>query len=114
QANVKDQMLSWALLLDHQFAAAKTPLGRLYEMTGNSSTEAIAPLLAWCDVETGDFQAAGPLLQFMPVPPVTGIGTFMPMWFPRIVELRAMVAEKTGNAAEATKDRELARKFSTE
>jgi hypothetical protein len=69
-------------------------------------------LLAWCDVETGDFEAAAPLLARTPVPPPTGVTTFMPLWFPRIFELRRAVAEKAGKSDEAKQNRELFAKLS--
>jgi tetratricopeptide (TPR) repeat protein len=112
ESTLKNQMLAWALLLDRQFKAAKVPLQRLYDASGSASNEGLPVLLAWSDVETGDFTAAAPLLARTPVPPATGISTFMPLWFPRIFELRAAVAEKAGNADEAKKERELFGKLS--
>ncbi len=104
QNAVKLRMLGWALLLDHQFAAAKAALQKIYDTTGVSSNEGITVLLAWCDVETGDYNSAAPLLAQTPVPPASGVSTFMPLWFPRIFELRAAVAEKGGRADEAKQD----------
>lgn len=112
QNEIKLQMLGWALLLDGQFEAAKTPLRKIYDTTGMSSNEGITVLLAWSDVETGDYNSAAPLLAMTPVPPTTGVTTFMPLWFPRLFELRAKLAEKAGKADEAKQDRELFRKLS--
>jgi tetratricopeptide (TPR) repeat protein len=112
QSEIRDQMLAWALLLDGKYQAAQAPLQKIYDVTGTASNEGIAVLLAWCDVEAGNIDSAAPLLALMPVPAYTGVTTFMPLWFPRLFELRAAVAEKAGNAGEANKDRELFRKLS--
>jgi hypothetical protein len=105
-------MLAFALLLDRQFAAAKVPLQKLYDASGTSAVEGLPVLLAWANVETGDVAAAAPLLAQTPVPPSGGIDGFMPLWFPRVFELRAVVAEKAGKSDEATRYRELFGKLS--
>ena len=105
-------MLAFALLLDGRFAAAKAPLQKLYDASGAASIEGLPVLLAWANVETGDFTAAARLLALTPVPPTAGIDSFMSLWFPRIFELRAMVAEKTGKPDEARRYRELFAKLS--
>jgi tetratricopeptide (TPR) repeat protein len=112
ESGLRNQMLAFALLLDRQFAAAKVPLQKLYDASGTAAIEGLPVLLAWCHVETGDFAAAAPLLALTPVPPSGGIDTFMPLWFPRIFELRAVVAEKTGKPEEAKRNRELFDKLS--
>lgn len=112
ESALKSQVLAWALLFDRQFKAAKVPLQTLYDASGAAANEGLPVLLAWCDVETGDFTAAAPLLALTPVPPSTGIGNFMPLWFPRIFELRAAVAGKAGKADEARQYTELFGKLS--
>lgn len=112
QTTVRDQMLAFALLLDGQFEAAKAPLQHLYDVTGTAGYEGITVLLAWCDVETGKFQDADPLLALTPVPPTNGLDTFMPLWFPRLFQLRAEVARKSGKAAGANQNQELFEKLS--
>ncbi|HEX3876274.1 MAG TPA: hypothetical protein VHW24_04770 [Bryobacteraceae bacterium] len=112
QAGVRDQMLAWGLLLDHHFEDARAPLQRIYDVTGMASPDAITVLLAWCDIETGKLDAAAPLVELTPVPPASGINSFMPIWFPRIWDLRAKVADKTGRASEAAQDRDLLKKWS--
>ncbi|MGA7239857.1 MAG: hypothetical protein WBY44_29525 [Bryobacteraceae bacterium] len=109
---LKNQVLAWALLLDSQFKAAKVPLQKLYDTSGSAANEGFPVLLALCDVESGDFAAAAPLLALTPVPPATGIGTFMPLWFPRIFELRAAVAAKEGKPDVAKQASELFDKLS--
>ncbi len=112
QTGVKNEMLAWALLFDHQFQAAKVPLRKIYDATGTASNEGVPVLLAWCDVEAGNVDDAAPLLTLTPVPSSTGVSTFMPLWFPRIFELRAAVSGKTGKADEAKQNLELFRKLS--
>jgi tetratricopeptide (TPR) repeat protein len=112
ESGLRNQMLAFALLLDRQFAAAKVPLQKLYDASGAASIEGLPILLAWANVEAGDFTAAAPLLALTPVPPSGGIDSFMPLWFPRIFELRAAVAEKTGKPDEAKQYRELFGKLS--
>lgn len=112
QAAVRDQMLGFALLLDGRFDAAKEPLQRLYDTTGTAEYEGITVLLAWCDAQTGKLDAAAPLLALTPIPPAGGIDTFMPMWFPRIFELRAKAAQKAGKPDEARQDDALFGKLS--
>jgi tetratricopeptide (TPR) repeat protein len=101
QSAAKDQMLALALLFDRQFEAAKAPLQRLYDTSGAGANEGVPVLLAWCDMETGKPEAAGPLIALTPVPASTGINTFTPVWFPRLFELRANAAAKAGKAEEA-------------
>lgn len=109
---VRDEMLAYALVLDRQFAAAKAPLQRMYDATGTASYEGMPVLIAWSDVEAGDTAAAAPLLATTPVPPISGVTTFLPLWFPRIFDLRAKVAEKSGQPQEAGRNRDLFHKLS--
>jgi tetratricopeptide (TPR) repeat protein len=112
ESGLRNQMLAFALLLDRQFAAAKVPLQKLYDASGTAAIEGLPVLLAWANVETGDFSAAAPLVAQTPVPPSGGIDSFMPLWFPRIFDLRAVVAEKAGKSDEAKRYRELFGKLS--
>lgn len=112
QSAVRDQMLGFALLLDGRFEAAKAPLQRLYDTTGVTGYEGIAVLLGWCDIQTGNVAAAAPAIALTPIPPPEGLDTFMPLWFPRLFELRATVARKNGKEAEANQDMALFQKLS--
>ena len=112
QSLVRDEMLAYALVLDRQLTAAKAPLQRLYDATGTASFEGMPVLLAWSNVETGDTAAAAQLLANTPVPPIAGVTPFLPLWFPRIFDLRAKVAEKAGRQSEATQNRDLFHKLS--
>jgi len=113
QGAVKDQMLAYALLLDGKVKAAAEPLQRLYNASGIAVNEEGLPvLLAWTLLESGDAAAAAPLLKLNPVPPGAGVSTFMPLYFPRVFELRAQVAAKAGKADEARQNLDLFRKLS--
>jgi tetratricopeptide (TPR) repeat protein len=112
QSAVKDQMLAYALLLDGKVKAAAGPLQRIYDTTGIGLNEGLPVLLAWTHLASGDADAAAPLLKLDPVPPAGGVGTFMPLYFPRIFELRSQVAEKAGKADEARQELELFNKLS--
>jgi tetratricopeptide (TPR) repeat protein len=109
---LKQQMLAYALLLDGKVKDAAAPLQRLYDATGVAINEGLPTLLAWTHIESGDLGSAAPLLKLNPVPPHTGVNTFMPLYFPRIFELRSMVAAKAGKADEAKHDFDLFQKLS--
>jgi Flp pilus assembly protein TadD len=109
---VKQQMLAYALLLDGKVKAAAAPLQRLYDATGAAINEGLPVLLAWTDIASGDFAAAAPLLKLTPVPPHAGVSTFMPLYFPRIFELRSMVAANAGKTDDARQDLDLYQKLS--
>jgi tetratricopeptide (TPR) repeat protein len=112
QDMVKQQMLAYALLLDGQVKAAAAPLQRLYDATGIAINEGLPVLLGWAHIETGDFEGAAPLLRLNPIPPHTGVNTFMPLYFPRIFQLRSMVAAKAGKTDEAKQYTDLYQKLS--
>jgi hypothetical protein len=105
-------MLAYALLLDGKVKSAAEPLQRIYDASGIALNEGLPVLLAWTHLENGDANGAAPLLKLNPVPPPGGVGTFMPLYFPRIFELRSMVAEKAGKADEAKQNLELFHKLS--
>ncbi len=101
QSAVRDQVLAYALLLDGKVDAAANPLQRLYRTSGVSDSEGLPVLLAWADIARGNMDAAAQLLKLNPIPPVTGVSTFMPLYFPKIFELRSEVAGKAGRTDEA-------------
>jgi hypothetical protein len=111
QSAFKDQMLAYALLLDGKVSAAAPPLQRTYDTTGVGQNEGLAVLLAWADLASGNTGAAAELLKLNPIPPPTGIGTFMPLYLPRIFELRSQVAAKAGRTEAANKNSDLFQKF---
>jgi tetratricopeptide (TPR) repeat protein len=107
QQNIRDLVLAYALLLSHEFAPAVPVLQRLYDSGTTSNNEGLPVLLAWAYLETGRDAEAATLLQSNPVPPIAGPGAFTGMYFPRIFELRARVAEKRGDKAAAETNRKL-------
>jgi tetratricopeptide (TPR) repeat protein len=114
QSGLKDQMLAYALILDGKPQDAAAPLQRIYDASGIGGNEGLPVLLAWTHWESGDAAAAAQLLKLNPVPPMTGISTFMPLYFPKIFELRSVVAEKAGKTDEAKRNLELFRKLAGE
>lgn len=107
QQDIRNTVLAYALLLSREFAPASEVLRRMYDSAGSTGSEGLPVLLAWSYLETGRPGDAAPLLQFNPVPPITGPGVFTALYFPRIFELRAQLAEKQGNAAAAQANRKI-------
>jgi len=107
QQNIRDTVLAYALLLSREFAPAADVLHRLYNSAGSSGNEGLPVLLAWAYLETGRQNDAAPLLEFNPVPPITGPGVFTALYFPRLFELRARLAEKQGQTQAAQENRKV-------
>jgi len=93
--------LAYALLLDRHFEEAAAALKPVYENTLPASEENAGILLAWALVETGHARDAAGLLRFLPVPPPSGPGALMSLYFPRFYELRSKAAEAAGHGEEA-------------
>ena len=87
--------------------AAVPLLKRLEENTPLSSDGSVAIELAWALIETGNLKDAAPLLRLNPVLPASGMGPFFSLYFPRLFQLRAIVAEKEGKADEARENRRI-------
>jgi hypothetical protein len=111
QSALKDQMLAYALLLDGKVKFAAEPLQRIYDASGIASNEGLPILLAWTSLERGNVESAAQLLKLNPVPPPGGVSTFMPLYFPRIFELRSEVAAKAGKTDEARQNLDLFKKL---
>ncbi len=105
--SIREIALAYALLLNREFGAAAQVLKQLEERNPPNPERSAAIQLAWALVETGDFQAAAPLLRLNPVPAVNGTGLFLGLHFPRLYQLRAIVAEKQGKADEARENRRI-------
>jgi Tfp pilus assembly protein PilF len=112
QSAGRDQMLAYALLLDGKASAADAPLQRIYDISGIAAGEGLPVLLAWTRLANGDAATAAQLLRLYPVPPGSGVSTFMPLYFPKIFELRSEVAAKAGKTDEAKQDMDLFRRLS--
>jgi Flp pilus assembly protein TadD len=95
--SVKDYALAYALLFGGHFAAAVPVLSQLEERTPANGDRSVAVELAWALVESGKAKDAAPLLQLNSVPNFGATAVFVPLYFPRIFQLRAAVGE---NAAE--------------
>jgi hypothetical protein len=79
----------------------------LEEHTPPGTDRSTAIQLAWALVETGKFQDAAPLLRLNPVPAASGLGPFFGLYFPRLFQLRAIVAEKEGRGDDAKENRRI-------
>jgi tetratricopeptide (TPR) repeat protein len=95
--SVKDYALAYALLFDGHFAAAVPVLTQLDARIPANGDRSAAIELAWALVQSGKPQDAAPLLKLNPVPNFGATAVFVPLYFPRIFQLRAAVGE---NAAE--------------
>jgi tetratricopeptide (TPR) repeat protein len=105
QQSIRDTVLAYALLLSREYAPAVPALQRLYGSAAGTTSEGLPMLLAWAYLESGRANDAAPLLQFYPSPQITGPGVFTGLYFPRMFELRARVAEMRGDTASAQADR---------
>jgi hypothetical protein len=105
--SIRDVALSCALLLNRHFEAAAAVLKPLEEHTPPGTERSTAIQLAWALIETGNFKDAAPLLRLYPVPAANGMGPFFGLSFPRLFQLRAIVAEKEGKADDAKENRRI-------
>jgi len=105
-------MRAIALLLSKDFATTLPILRDLNTRAAPSPIETSGVMLAWALVETGNFEEAGKHLQFTPTPTAPAPAPFESLIFPRIFHLRAVVAEKKGDRAEAERNERLYRTLS--
>jgi tetratricopeptide (TPR) repeat protein len=105
--SIGDRALSYALLLNRHFEAAAPILKRSEEQNPLETDRSVAIELAWALIETGNFKDAAPLLRPNPVLPASGMGPFFGLYFPRLFQLRAMVADREGKADEARENRRI-------
>lgn len=104
---LRDFGLAYAYLLDGHFAAAIPHLRRIDARVGTSGDRGSAITLAWALIESGNLQEAAPLLRLNPVPAVDTSVAFIGLYFPRLYQLRAVVAEREGKADEARENRRI-------
>jgi tetratricopeptide (TPR) repeat protein len=97
---VRELALAYALLLDKEFPPAALVLKKIYDRGGAPPDDSTLFLLAWALLESGSAEDVSPLLR-NPIPPLTGPGSFLSFYFPRIYYLRGLAAEKQGKAQEA-------------
>jgi Flp pilus assembly protein TadD len=104
-AAVKEVALSYALLLDRHFADAIPLLRNMDARAGSGGDRSAAIKLAWALIETGKVAEAAPLLRMNPVPGADPSALFIGLYFPRLFQLRAIVADREGKADEARENR---------
>jgi Flp pilus assembly protein TadD len=104
---LRDFALAYAYLLDGHFAAAIPHLRRIDARAGAAGDRSAAIELAWALIESGNIQEAAPLLRLNPVPGTDNSGAFVGLYFPRLFQLRAVVAEREGKADEARENRRI-------
>lgn len=107
QGAFKETALAYALLLAKEYQPASLILKQMYDRVGPNSEENIPVLLAWTWLETGHAKEAAALLRPNPIPPLSGPGPLVSLYFPRIYQLRALVAEQDGKQDEARTNQRL-------
>jgi Flp pilus assembly protein TadD len=103
---IQELALAYAFLVNRQFQAAIPLLQKLEARSVANGDRATAIELAWALIETGNFKDAAPLLRWNPVPG-SGSSPFLALYFPRLYQLRAMVAEREGRMDEARENRRI-------
>jgi tetratricopeptide (TPR) repeat protein len=101
QTALKNFALAHALLLDKHFQAAQLLFREMWESGSPIADEGLPVLLAWCDLETGRFKEAEPLLRDNPIPSAAGLTPYVGFYIPRILYLRGLLAEKEGRKDDA-------------
>jgi len=102
----RNLILSYALLLQNDFAGALPVLAGLYQHSAPDPRETLPVMLAWAQIETGHSDDAARLAMRNPIPnPAPDL--FASLAFPRLLSLRADVLEKQGHKEEALKYRQL-------
>jgi Flp pilus assembly protein TadD len=97
-ATVRETLVSTAMLLESEFAPASPLLRQLYENPATTSDPAVPVALAWALLETGRTSEAASLLRWSPIPPGSGPGPLISIYFPRFYYLRAVSAGNTDRA----------------
>jgi Flp pilus assembly protein TadD len=105
--SIKDFALAYALLLDRHFEAAIPIFSALDAHTPANGDRGAAIALAWALVELGRWKDAAPLVALNPVPNIGTTSVFVPLYFPRLFEVRAAIAEREGKTAAAQENRRI-------
>jgi len=103
RASFRNFARAYALLLAKEFADAVPLLREMYQASNPVADETLPVMLAWAYLETGHVTEAEPLLSANPLPSPAGPAPFASIYFPRILFLRGLLAEKQGNRGEAQK-----------
>jgi hypothetical protein len=93
--------LGYALVSRRYFEEAIPVLQDLLARAQFEGPEPVPTLLAWCLVETGQWEQAAPLLNSFSINQFVGEQIFTPLVFPRILELRARFLEHERRGKEA-------------
>jgi tetratricopeptide (TPR) repeat protein len=104
---IRTQALAYGLLLDRHFEAAIAPLRSFEARAGTGGDRSAAIGLAWALIETGRQAEAEPLLRWNSVPGPDAGFPFIGLYFPRVFQLRSIVAERAGRADEARESRKV-------
>jgi tetratricopeptide (TPR) repeat protein len=110
-AAFRDGLLGWALLFDHHFTEAVDAMKGAYSASAAGADDHADIGLAWALIEEGKPQDAVALLRANPLPPSTGMGPMISLWFPRVIYLRGRMAEKLGKPQEAVPHYQLFQKL---
>ncbi len=97
---IRETALAYRLLLSSRFGEAAQLLKRMSEQAPDPD-QSLPVLLAWSQMQSGDFSAAPKLIGPNPVPQPAGADTFESFWFPRLFYLRGMLAEHANRLDEA-------------
>jgi Flp pilus assembly protein TadD len=108
---VQQYALAYARLARREFGPAANVLERLYASGAGSNAEGLPVLLAWAYLETGRLKQAEELVRLNFIPGSSGTGPFFAFYFPRLFQVRATVAQRTGRTADARTSLELFRKL---
>ena len=106
-AMFKSYAIAYALLFDKRFAEAAVQLRQIFERTPPETDGQVKVLLGWALVESGKEPEARDMLETWPIPRSQGEPAFEFLVLPRIFELRAIVLDKRGQAAEAKEMRRI-------
>jgi len=104
--------LIYALLLGGHFTSAEPLLKQWYEQSPTQPSDPLPVLWAWTLIETKQAGRAAALLDRTPVFHLFTPSPFTALWFPRILRLRAVVAELKGARDDAERNERLYRQLS--
>jgi hypothetical protein len=106
-APMKGFVLACALLRGRHFDAAVPLLREIYARWTHGADPGIPVMYASALAGSARLKEAAPLVERYPVPRPSEIGPFTPMWFPRLLLLRAQVLESRGRVEQARAARQL-------
>jgi len=111
-APLRTQALTYAYLFSRNFAEAANLLRDVYRQAPPFVRDQTQVLWGWALLESGHLAEAGRLLSVDPIVQPGTESVFYCLVFPRIFYLRAQLAEKSGNRAEAARNYRLFLRYS--